>query len=67
MKMTVFWDVAPCSLVEISRRNIPEDDHLRDTDHSSLLVPKSEMRVALPLSYRFHAQYADTGAILPLP
>jgi hypothetical protein len=40
MKVTVFWDVAPCSLVEIdrcfrsaycvhetTRRNIPEDSH----------------------------------------
>jgi hypothetical protein len=28
MKMTAFWDVALCSLVE--RRNVPEDNHLQD-------------------------------------
>jgi hypothetical protein len=38
MKITVFWDVAPCSLVEISgkllpdytasKKTIPEDSHL---------------------------------------
>jgi hypothetical protein len=36
MKMAVFWDVAPCSLVETDQlpdytvqHNIPEDSHLQ--------------------------------------
>jgi hypothetical protein len=46
--MTVFWDVAPCSLVEIDRlellvsfyenawRNIPEDSHLHIHNRENL-------------------------------
>jgi hypothetical protein len=28
MKMVVFWDVAPWSLVDTTRRNIPKENHL---------------------------------------